>query len=381
MKTLVKLFTCLLISTLSYGQAPLAFNYQGFILDIDNKPLADTELGLRIGIVNLANQQLQFQEENKATTSSDGIFSVNVGQGSTSMGSIADIAWGTSRYALQIEVDFQGGSNYLSLFSEEIYEVPYAYYAETATEVLFPGLLGQRGEDGGSGLPGPVGPEGLQGPRGRNAGEGPRGEDGDPGPAGPIGPQGPAGETGGPPGDPGPQGLKGDPGQSIGPRGPNGPAGDSGPRGVDGIIGNQGVPGAAGPQGVQGPPGPTSDLKGPQGPPGPRGEDRLCPGPQGPAGRSGLVCYACDGLGGVSSEKDINNDGILDVRDCQGAQGSQGQEGLRGLRGQQGRSASFIQMASVPNPSTQAIYLDDGTNRADDKPGFRYWDGTEWKDL
>lgn len=33
------------------------------------------------------------------------------------------------------------------------------------------------------------------------------------------------------------------------------------------------------------------------------------------------------------------------------------------------------------NPAVGDIYLDDGTNTADGKPHFRYWDGTQWVDL
>ncbi len=364
-----------------YGQAPLAFNYQANIVGADNKPLTNTDLGLRIAIISLSNQQVEFLEENRTTTDFSGMFIINVGQGNVIEGCIADIAWGMGRYALTIEVDLEGGNNYEPLFSEEIYEVPYAYYSETATEVLLPGLIGQRGKDGIPGAPGLRGLEGNRGPRGRTAGEGPRGENGDRGPTGPIGPQGPAGASGGPPGDPGPQGPKGDPGQNIGPRGPRGPTGDAGLMGLDGPIGIQGPPGLSGPQGIQGPPGTASNIKGPQGPPGPRGEDRFCIGPQGAPGRLGIVCYACDTPGGDPSDKDTNHDGIFDIRDCQGPQGPQGQEGPQGKRGEQGTSAAFSQTATVPSPTMMTIYLDDGTNRADDRPGFRYWDGNEWKDL
>lgn len=369
---------CIASALVLAGQAPLAFNYQGVIHGTDSKPLKNTELGLRMSIVNLSSQDQLYQEENRSTTTGAGIFAVNVGQGNPLMGSIENIDWGSERIALEIEVDIDGGVDYEPLFSEEIFEVPYAFYVSTASEVLNPGLTGPAGEEGLIGKQGPLGPEGIQGPRGRNTGEGPRGEDGEQGPLGPAGPQGPQGRNGGPTGDQGPQGPKGDPGQATGPQGPQGPQGDTGRQGIAGQTGLQGEIGPQGPQGVQGQAGPTSNVKGPVGPVGPRGEDRICQGPKGVNGRNGIICYYCPfWMHGC----DTNGDGLFNVYDCEGPLGPLGLQGPKGNTGIQGRSAAFSQTPTVPNSNAANIYLDDGTNRTDDRPGFRYWNGTEWIDL
>ncbi len=80
-------------------------------------------------------------------------------------------------------------------------------------------------------------------------------------------------------------------------------------------------------------------------------------------------------------------DGPVGAPGAQGPQGIQGPPGPigstpTGPRGNNGRPI----MAQLDTPPFQVpavgnIYLDDGTNRTDTKPGFRYYDGTNWIDL
>jgi len=67
-----------------------------------------------------------------------------------------------------------------------------------------------------------------------------------------------------------------------------------------------------------------------------------------------------------------------------GPPGANGNPGTAGPPGPQGPPgfANLELTSTVPdNPSKGFIYIDDGTNRANGKPGFRYFDGTTWLDL
>ncbi len=67
-----------------------------------------------------------------------------------------------------------------------------------------------------------------------------------------------------------------------------------------------------------------------------------------------------------------------------GPQGPQGAQGVQGEQGPQGPSGAVVltQRGSAPtNPDQGRVYLDDGSNRADGNPGFRYYTGTTWIDL
>lgn len=71
----------------------------------------------------------------------------------------------------------------------------------------------------------------------------------------------------------------------------------------------------------------------------------------------------------------------------QGPPGPQGQPGNYGPPGPQGADGipgiPVLERSDVVpfNPREGLIYLDDGTNRNDSLPGFRYFDGLKWIDL
>ncbi len=85
-----------------------------------------------------------------------------------------------------------------------------------------------------------------------------------------------------------------------------------------------------------------------------------CPGPKGEDGDDGV-----DGENGVD-----------------GADGWDGQTGQQGETGYSGIEGITSAQNSAPtNPLNGEFYIDDGTNRADGQPGFRYYTGVNWIDL
>ena len=67
-----------------------------------------------------------------------------------------------------------------------------------------------------------------------------------------------------------------------------------------------------------------------------------------------------------------------------GPQGSVSASGANGAQGAQGpQGVPVIDRLSSPpdNPQEGRVYLDDGSNRGDSSPGFRYYDGSKWLDL
>lgn len=88
------------------------------------------------------------------------------------------------------------------------------------------------------------------------------------------------------------------------------------------------------------------------GEPGPKGEDGQ-PGPAGPAGATGQT----------------------------GATGPTGPAGWDGSDGVSGVETLMMTDEVPVNPDTNEFYIDDGTNRADGMPGFRFFDGNNWIDL
>ena len=87
-----------------------------------------------------------------------------------------------------------------------------------------------------------------------------------------------------------------------------------------------------------------------------------------------VVCQdGRDGIPGITGPAGPN--GINGTNGLDGAIGPDGSQGIEGI--------SFIDRLSTPpdNPQEGRVYLDDGSNRADTSPGFRYYNGNVWIDL
>ena len=83
-------------------------------------------------------------------------------------------------------------------------------------------------------------------------------------------------------------------------------------------------------------------------------------------------------------------DGEQGPQGAQGAQGPQGPSGPQGNTGPQGATGvqgapgiPVLPLLSTPpaNSVEGTIYMDNGNNRQDQLPGFRYYNGTSWEDL
>ena len=336
MKKIIILFLLAQGLNLSAQSVPGAFDYQGIAEDENGSIIREAELGLRYTILDSNGTEI-YRETHIENTSSTGYFSSEIGTGIIELGDFSNISWRASNLSLKVELDITGGTDYSYEETEVLQYVPYALVANTS----------DNNPEGDPGIQGPQGPQGNQGPQGD---PGPMGSLGDPGPTCPS----QKGERGDP-GDPGPQGPQG-------PTGPEGPEGAFGPQGLAGSTGVKGAQGFPGPEGVQG----VTGLQGPQGPQGPPGPVSNIKGPQGPRGPQGPN-------GGPQGDKGLT-----------GAAGPTGPPGVCGPQGPTGASWINIVSARSQPINTQTgenIYLDDGTNRADQKPGFRYFDGTQWIDL
>lgn len=117
--------------TMSFAQAPKGINYQGVARDTEGNPIANKAISMRISILkNSATGDVEYAETHKPTTNQFGLFTLVVGQGTVSTGNFSFISWAIGTKWLQIEMDANGGSNYILAGSQQLMTVPYAFYAE-----------------------------------------------------------------------------------------------------------------------------------------------------------------------------------------------------------------------------------------------------------
>lgn len=105
--------------------------YQAVARNSSGEVLVSTNISVRFSIRDsVAAGLIVYRETHSVTTTTKGMFAVNVGQGTVVAGTFGDINWGTNSKFLQIEIDPAGGSTYIDMGTQQLLSVPYALYAE-----------------------------------------------------------------------------------------------------------------------------------------------------------------------------------------------------------------------------------------------------------
>ena len=134
-----KLLTIVLsvISLNLMAQVPQGVGYQGVATDNNGIELVNQSISIRASVLSgSANGIVEWEETHATTTDAFGLFTLTIGQGSSSgngaQANFADISWGANTHFLKIEMDVTGGTNYSFMGTNQMMSVPYALYAESA---------------------------------------------------------------------------------------------------------------------------------------------------------------------------------------------------------------------------------------------------------
>jgi len=132
MKNLIVLVVLFVYGNL-LGQVPQAFNYQGIARDANGTPIINTNISLRITLKEGGTPGLDvYKETHFVQTNKLGLFSLEVGRGTSTVGVFQDINWGSGSHFIQIEIDPAGGQNFVPMGVAQLLSVPYALYAGNA---------------------------------------------------------------------------------------------------------------------------------------------------------------------------------------------------------------------------------------------------------
>lgn len=138
-------FVCMMFNYL-HAQVPQQFSYQGVLRNPDGTVTANRAIRLRLSVLNGSDSgPAEYTEERAVTTNALGLYVVAIGgQGAAaSTGSIGTVNWALGLKYLKVEVDVNGGTNFVSAGASQLLSVPYAIYsANSAT-------AGARGDAGG----------------------------------------------------------------------------------------------------------------------------------------------------------------------------------------------------------------------------------------
>ena len=131
-KILYKLiFTVLavLLTAEVIAQVPQGFNFQAVARNADGDLIANSELGVRVSVLQ-GNESgtAVYTETQTPTTSVVGAFQIVIGEG-TSEDSFSSIDWSADNYYVKLEIDPAGGTEYEELGTTRLLSVPYALLA------------------------------------------------------------------------------------------------------------------------------------------------------------------------------------------------------------------------------------------------------------
>jgi hypothetical protein len=129
MKKLLSIL-CLFLAIYANAQTPQAINYQGVARDNNGNVIATHLVALRLSILSGSTSgSTVYVETHSKTTDANGLFSLQIGQGTSITGTFSSITWGSNSYYLKVEIDPAGGTNYQLAGITQFSAVPYALNA------------------------------------------------------------------------------------------------------------------------------------------------------------------------------------------------------------------------------------------------------------
>ncbi len=119
------------ISAIIHSQAPKEINYQGVARNVSGAVIPNQQIGLELKLhQGTSGGPVNFVEVHSKTTNNLGLFTLAIG--SVNMLSFSAINWGSGPYFLEVSIDPAGGTNYITVGSQQLLSVPYALYAATS---------------------------------------------------------------------------------------------------------------------------------------------------------------------------------------------------------------------------------------------------------
>lgn len=131
MRILSTLLLTLIVSLKLSAQAPQGISYQAVAFTTSGNPVVNGNVGIKVSILsNSVSGPVAYAETHTKPTNAQGLFNLNIGQGTPVTGTFASIDWQNGSKFLKVEVDPAGGANYTIIGTNQLMSVPYALYAE-----------------------------------------------------------------------------------------------------------------------------------------------------------------------------------------------------------------------------------------------------------
>lgn len=124
----------------AFAQGPQGFNYQAVMRNASGALLANTNVGMRLSIINgtATSTTVLYSETRTATTTAQGLLNIQIGDGTATAttGNLSTVNWLDSNKFLKVEIDPAGGSSYADFGTTQLLNVPYALQSKQASTIM-----------------------------------------------------------------------------------------------------------------------------------------------------------------------------------------------------------------------------------------------------
>jgi uncharacterized protein (TIGR02145 family) len=134
MKKIITFLTVFMLAGSLLAQVPQSFNYQAVVRDAGGQIIANTQVGMKISILQgTVDGTAVCIEEFTPTTNDFGLVTLAIGSMNTT--DFADIDWSAGPYFIKVELDPAGGTSYGEMGTTQLLSVPYSLHAKTVESI------------------------------------------------------------------------------------------------------------------------------------------------------------------------------------------------------------------------------------------------------
>lgn len=137
MKRIYLLIIAIFLSVTTFAQAPQKMSYQAVIRNASNALVASTPIGMRISILKDSSKGVAvYTETQSLTTNTNGLVSMEIGNGTVLLGTFSGIDWSNGPYFVKIETDPTGGTSYTIVGVNQLLSVPYSLFSASSSGIF-----------------------------------------------------------------------------------------------------------------------------------------------------------------------------------------------------------------------------------------------------
>jgi len=136
MKNIITILVTVLLTVSALAQAPEKMSYQAVLRDAGDMLITDMTVGMQISILESSpSGTAVYVETQMPTTNTNGLATIEIGDGTVVSGDFSMIDWGSGEYYIKTETDPSGGSSYSIEGTSQLLSVPYALYAKNGGDL------------------------------------------------------------------------------------------------------------------------------------------------------------------------------------------------------------------------------------------------------